>query len=39
MSNKGKRRPETTLAAQLHPRPYLIQWERTLRWYERSRES
>lgn len=28
-------RPETTLPAQHHSRPYLIQWERTLRWRQR----
>lgn len=39
MSNKAKRSPETTLVARLHPRPYLIHWERTLRWYERSSEA
>jgi hypothetical protein len=26
----------TTLVAQLHPQPYLIQWERVLRWRERT---
>lgn len=39
MSLNPKRRPETTLVAQLHPRPYLIHWERTLRWYTRSGEA
>lgn len=27
--------PQITLVAQLHRRPYLLQWERTLRWRER----
>jgi hypothetical protein len=35
----GRRRPETTLPAQRHPRPYVIQWERTLRWRERTARS
>jgi hypothetical protein len=32
-------RPQVTLHAQRHPRPYMIQWERTLRWRERVAES
>jgi hypothetical protein len=31
--------PETTLFAQRHPRAYLIQWERTLRWRRRSADA
>jgi hypothetical protein len=26
--------PQTTSSAKLHPRPYLIQWDRVLRWRE-----
>jgi hypothetical protein len=38
MGGKPKRAPETTLVAQRHGKPYLIQWERTLRWQRRSVE-
>jgi hypothetical protein len=31
--------PAVTLPAQRHQRPYLIHWERTLRWQDRAAES
>jgi len=39
MSARRKPRPGEILQAQIHPAHYLIQWERVLRWRERTQVS
>jgi hypothetical protein len=39
MSARRKARAGEILHAQVHPRPYLIQWERLLRWRNRTEAS